>query len=94
MCKVRANFLLDLIATVHISFLRTIGDNLREYTRTFCIDGNILNDEKCIPYKYYVTEQPFPFEFLHGVISSGKEVVNRCLQVPEASLQFGGMWAG
>ena len=77
--------------TVHTYFLRTVDDNLKEYFCTLSIDGDILNHEKCVPYKYYVTEQPFPFEFLHGVKSRGKEVVNRCLQVQKANFQLGGM---
>ena len=70
---------------------RMVGDNLHEFVCCLCIDGTILRYEKCVPYKYFVTSQPKPWEFLHGAKSWGGEIVNRCLQVPIESFKIGGM---
>lgn len=72
------------------SLLRALDENLLEYSLDIRIDGNILINENCVPYKYYISKQSKPYEFLHGIHSEG-EVVNRCLQVPSETFQFGGM---
>ena len=68
---------------------RMIGEGLMEFSCCLSIDGHILKDESCIPYKYYVSNHSTPFEYLHGA-KSDATIVNRCLKVPKESFQIGG----
>lgn len=92
-CRVRALFTvsLDFLLQQMLLHFRAVGDNLYEFVCCLCIDGSILRYEKCVPYKYYVTNQQKPFEFLHGVKTWGGVIVNRCLQVPTERFQIGGV---
>lgn len=78
--------------TVNVSIFRVVGDNLYEYFCCLSIDCNIVKFEYCVPYKYYVTNQEKPWEFLHGVKTWGGDIVNRCLQVPRESYWIGGTY--
>ena len=63
---------------------------LKEFLCDLCIDGCILEKEKCIPYKYYLAGNALPYEFLYGVKCNSSEVVNRCLVVPTKDFRLGG----
>ena len=73
------------------SLCRLVGENLLEFSCCLSIDGHILKDENCIPYKYCVTNHSTSFEYLHGA-RSGVTIVNRCLKVPKENFQIGGMF--
>ena len=61
-----------------------------EFSCCLSIDGHILKDENCIPYKYCVTNHSTSFEYLHGAKSDGT-IVNRCLKVPREKFRIGGI---
>ena len=84
-------FIILIIKIIIIFYIRGVDNNLFEFTCCVSIAGEILMNEKCVPYKYYVTTQPIPHEFLHGARSGGGEIVNRCLQIPRKSFKVGGM---
>ena len=73
-------------------FCRAVERNLLQFSCTLLIKGDILRNENCVPYKYYVTtEMERPYEFLHGIKSYYRnDVVNRCLQIPAQSFKYGG----
>ena len=69
---------------------RSVEGNLLEFSCCLTVDGQFLKDGNYIPYKYYLSsQQPKPFEVLHGAQSSG-EIANRCLHVPKENFQIGG----
>ena len=64
-------------------------------TTTYNIPADLLKDSRPIPFRYCVTKYTSdsvttPYEFLHGAPSKGLSV-NRCLIIPAAAFQIGGM---
>lgn len=74
---------------MHIPFL-TGDDKLLEFASSLCIDGSILQNQAEIPYKYYITNQTKPYEYLHGAKRIGGGSVQRYLQVVEGDFKLGG----
>ena len=73
-------------------FHRDIGDKLWKMTTTLRIQADLLKNTGSIPYKYVVhADNISEFECLHGAPDKGNHYVNRCLIIPTASFQRGGM---
>ena len=75
---------------IFILCYRAAEKNLLEFSGVLSIDGDVLQGQTCVPYKYYVTETERPSEFLHGAKSLRNETVHRCLQIPVESFRHGG----
>ena len=70
---------------------RVVEENLWEFSCCLSIDGHILKDENCIPYKYCVTNYSTQYEYLHGARSDAT-IVNRCLKIPKEKFKIGGIF--
>ena len=80
----------ECCVSLFYAIYRAAEKNLLEFSGVLSIDGDVLQGQTCIPYKYYVTGTERPSEFLHGAKSLRNETVHRCLQIPAESFRHGG----
>ena len=70
-------------------FYSEVRNGLMEFYCYFSIDGGILYNQTCIPYKYFLSGKETPWEFLHETKSYTND--NRCLVISTEKFKLGGM---
>lgn len=75
---------------------RNFGEGLYEMCCTLPFDIKVFQNDATVPYKYLLysgrsKEDRKPHEWLHGAVSRGNQVVNRCLCIPKEKSQRGGI---